>query len=525
MTLTIERPARRTAQAPAKPAHDRVARRLAIVASVVSIAAFAFFYAKGDILAYRDAISHLEIAQRVFEGSTPGPAQLGGVWLPLPHVLMLPFVWINALYYSGIAGSIVSMAAFVVTTVFLYKITYTLSGRKLAGIVSAIVFMANPNVLYLQSTPMTEVLLFACMAGLVYGAQRWAQTENPRYLMGAGVAGLLGTLTRYEAWVLLAAIAIVLLIVARRRGYGRTKTEGLTLVFLYIGAIGPIGWVVWNWLLFNNPLAFQEGTYAKPSLWVGTGELAVGNWWVSSQTYFYAVLDNIWPAVAILAALGMVAALVKGRPFINFLPAFSLLTLFPFFVLALYLGQRPLHVLQLESNLYNVRFGLLMVLPASIFIGYLASVFSGHKLREGVAAGLIMVLSLSLTFASVVSLNNISTFKEIGYLMTDPIIVPSDQASNFLVHHYDGGKVLMESFGNELVLYKAQIPTKVNIYEGSYLQWGLALKDPAGSNVKWIVMRHTAQPDQVYQNLHGSSALKKYKLVYSNSAYSIYEKE
>ena len=45
----------------------------------------------------------------------------------------------------------------------------------------------------------------------------------------------------------------------------------------------------------------------------------------------------------------------------------------PFYVYALYAGQRPLHVMQIKGNLYNVRFGLLMVLPIAIFLGYLVT--------------------------------------------------------------------------------------------------------------------------------------------------------
>ncbi|MET0979867.1 MAG: glycosyltransferase family 39 protein [Candidatus Saccharimonadales bacterium] len=196
---------------------DHVIRWIAVIASVISVIAFFYFQALGVTLSYKDAISHLDIARRVIDSPTTGLAQLGGVWLPLPHILAMPFIWIDALYYSGFAGSIVSMLAYVGTSVLLYKIVYSLTNHQLASVVAATIFMTNPNVLYMQSTPMTELLLFACMAGMVYGMQQWAITDQSKYLVGAAVAGLMGTMTRYEAWVLLAVMTVLVVYIAWRK--------------------------------------------------------------------------------------------------------------------------------------------------------------------------------------------------------------------------------------------------------------------------------------------------------------------
>ena len=76
----------------------------------------------GAVLLYDDSISHLEIARRVLDSTSPGLAQLGSVWLPLPHLVMLPLVWDNTLYYNGFAGSIPSMIAFVGMAVLMYRL-------------------------------------------------------------------------------------------------------------------------------------------------------------------------------------------------------------------------------------------------------------------------------------------------------------------------------------------------------------------------------------------------------------------
>ena len=117
------------------------------------------------------------IARRVLDASTPGTAQLGAVWLPLPHLLILPVIWIDPRYYSGLAGSLVSMLSYVLTARYLYLTGTGLTGNKVAGLVAAAFFALNPNVLYLQSTPMTELLLIACIAATIYHLMGWCQTQ------------------------------------------------------------------------------------------------------------------------------------------------------------------------------------------------------------------------------------------------------------------------------------------------------------------------------------------------------------
>ena len=507
--------------APPKP--DRTVAWLALCTAVLSIGAFVYFSVRGVTLSYADSISHLEIARRVVDSPTADLTQLGGVWLPLPHLLSLPFIWLDSLYFSGFAGSVVSMIAYVVTCVFLYKITYTLTGQKLAGIVTAAVFALNPNVLYMQSTPMTELLLFACMAAMVYNAQRWIQTGQDVYLIGAGISSLLGSMTRYEAWVLLAALLIVMIIAARRKGYGYTRSEGSMLAFVAIGGLGAASWLIWNQLIFGNGLGFLYGEYAKPSLWVGAAEVAVGNWWVALQSYSIAVVDNLGLALIVLAGIGFIGLLVRRLFSLAVFPTMALLVLFPFFVVALESGQRPLHVAEVSGDLYNVRFGLLMILPAAILTGCLVYLCFGYKVWERIVASVVLTCAAVFGIASFVQPGGIITLKEPLAFAAASHTTLSDEASVYLRQYYDTGDILMESFGNELVLFDAGITPQRNIYEGSYRLWEPALKDPAAQHVRWIVMRGGDQPDKVSTALNASSALGQYSLVYQNDTYQIFK--
>ena len=68
---------------------------------------------RGLTLSHYDARAHLVVARRIFDSLMPGWQQIGGVWLPLPHVLNALPVQVDALYRNGasaIAFSVLSMA-------------------------------------------------------------------------------------------------------------------------------------------------------------------------------------------------------------------------------------------------------------------------------------------------------------------------------------------------------------------------------------------------------------------------------
>lgn len=555
MTVSLVNRSEAIEVSPTKHGSDPVAWLVAMAAAVISTLSFVYFYHQGTIMAYADTVSHMEIADRIINSPVHGFGQLGGVWLPLPHLLMLLFVWNNWLFYSGLAGSITSMASYVIASVFLYKMVYDLTGKKLPAIVGALVFMLNPNVLYMQSTPMTELLLFVCMLAMVYFMQRWIRTDQYKYLIYSGIAAFLGTLSRYEAWVLFAALFVVMFYAGWRKGYGQplamirgafskryrekehleeSRLGGIALAFLFVGGLGIVGWIAWCGLLLSNLLYFQDGAFAKPSLWVGVNELAVGHWSVAFKTYWYAMADNLHLVIVLLMLVGVLVILVKERLSLVSLPTLTLLVMFPFYVYALYSGQRPLHVMQVQyalnspRDMYNVRFGLLMLLPAAILIGYLVAQFSWQRFGKILVVGCCSAVTIAVVMITVQSYrkpSSIATEADPVSFIKTGFYVQSNEASRYLKPHYHGGLILLQSFGNELLLFKAHISLGEDVYEGSYKLWNKALDNPAANHIKWIVMRSTGPADDVYKKLHGSNKLSSYKLVYHNSKYLVYERK
>src|SRR6185295_8255877 len=95
---------------------------LAAIAALVSISSLIFYYRHNAILLYGDAVAHINIARRVFDSRTPGFFQLGTVWLPLAHLLMIPFLLSDSAWQTGVGGSVPSLIAYVLSVVGVFRL-------------------------------------------------------------------------------------------------------------------------------------------------------------------------------------------------------------------------------------------------------------------------------------------------------------------------------------------------------------------------------------------------------------------
>jgi Dolichyl-phosphate-mannose-protein mannosyltransferase len=512
------------------PAKDRTARYVALFAAGISVAATAYFYHRGQLILYDDEFSRMSISRRIFDNPSGFSfAQLGGVWLPWPQLEMMPFVALRSLYFDGLGGSIPSMLSFVACSALIYKIVYRLAGRRRApAIAAAAVFMLNPNVLYMQSTALSELGMFLWLLGGVYGVQRFFEVEHPsarrRYIALAGISCTLALLTRYEGWIVTAALLACVLLGCARRGDTGAQVRAWALSFAFFPFLALLGWLAYNQVIFGSALYFYDGPYAKPSLWSSATDPAVGNWLVSTKTYLYAILDDTnWPTVA-LGLAGILALAVKRRLASHTLPALSLLLLIPFFIWSLHGAQRPMHVEQINHSLYNTRFALVYAPTAAIYIGCLIGALRRSPAIRiaSVAAVAAAVAAMGLAFASPDT--RVTTLEDNFAWSRQPVATQFASAAAYLRAHYHHGLVLAQFFGSEGVLYEAHITPGADVYEGIHQLWLPAIANPVRAGISWVVMR-TDPIDLVYRNLHDSrQLLEGYRLVYDRSEYQIYER-
>jgi len=181
-----------------------------VIAATIGGAAAVRYYVLGLTLSHYDARGHLIVARRIIDSITPGWQQIGAVWLPLPHLLNMLPVQIDAFYRTGASAVAISIVSFAAATAAIAWIVLLLTESAAAALAASAVFALNPNIVYLQATPMTEPLLLGLTTlgiGLLIASNGSATGRPAR----AGVVLALACLTRYEAWpVTYAALAAAL---------------------------------------------------------------------------------------------------------------------------------------------------------------------------------------------------------------------------------------------------------------------------------------------------------------------------
>ena len=193
---------------------------VAALAAVLSLLALAFFYRRGDLLLWGDAVAHLNIARRLFDSMRPGSDQLGPVWLPLPHLLIAPFVVNDQLWRTGLGGPLPSMAAYVLGVAGIFRLVRARASRAGAWLAAAI-YALNPSLVYMQATAMTESIFLAALIwsvvyfddflrGLGDGTASAIPTALPawRALERCGLCLAAAIFTRYDGWILAFVIGV-----------------------------------------------------------------------------------------------------------------------------------------------------------------------------------------------------------------------------------------------------------------------------------------------------------------------------
>ena len=256
----------------ASPFWDHEVRLLAWLAACVSIFTFLFYYRRGEVLLYGDAVAHINIARRVFDSKTPGVLQLGTVWLPLPHLLMLLFLLSDEMWRAGACASIPSMAAYVFSVTGIFRLVRGgLNGdRELDGAGritawgAAIGYGANPNLIYMQSTAMTEVLYLALFIWAVVYFSEFVHRDR-KALTKCGLCVVAACLTRYDGWLLAVVMAAAAIAIAAGNFQDR-RLRRTVAKFVILAAAGPLLWLAYNAAVYRNPLEFANGPYSAQAI-------------------------------------------------------------------------------------------------------------------------------------------------------------------------------------------------------------------------------------------------------------------
>lgn len=454
--------------------------QIILVSSILlSIISAYIFVSYGLHNAHFDSKAHLLVARRIFDNLRPGWIQIGAFWLPLPHVLYVPMVQNDFLYYSGIAAIPFSMASFVGASLLLYKLIEKILD-PFAAFCGSLLYITNPNLLYLQTTALTENLGLLFMIGAIYFFVRWSQSKHRKYLLAASAVSALGVLTRYENWFVAATIGLLLVFIhaKERLGWKNLILNGASYASLNLLAMGIALWINW----YTTGSIYHDHSHKHTDFQPGKGSLIL-----SSLVVLYTIGKLIsfeWMFLAVIAFYFLFRRRFRDSSFIA-----SLALLAP---LILYLYE------YYDNHPTRIRYGL-PFLPACVFF------LSYWPTKSRLHAYLFVLFTAYIMLFSTFYKSGSSELLEESMRDVDNLALQDDLI--WYLRHNDDGTLILASMGEIApVLYDLKLPVKRYIHEGAKPWWNDARAHPE-KVAGWVFL---SQDDQLWQKFHDDPTFHKH---------------
>jgi hypothetical protein len=221
------------------------------------------------------------------------------------------------------------------------RLVLTATGSAAGAVTAGVLLLANPNLLYLQSTPMTEPLTLALVFLVVLWLYEWVVANDPaeaRLHVPAklGAALFAAAWTRYEAWLIVAAAAALTGAVMLRRGVGVDRTIGLLArlalwpavaggLFVLNSRVTTGQWLVtggfyevdptYHGLPLKSLIAVWWGTHRLAGYVLEVAAIATGGWLLVRAAIRPAAASALLPLALFASALLPFYAFVEGHPF------------------------------------------------------------------------------------------------------------------------------------------------------------------------------------------------------------------
>jgi hypothetical protein len=332
------------------PKTTGISRLIFFAGLITGLAFFIYYYMHQLTVAHYDAKAHLLVARRMFDSIEPGYAQMGVNWLPLIHLIYLPLVMIESQYRSGLFPSLISVLSFAISGWLSFRISHRLTGSIAAGIFAAAVLLANSNLEYLQSCPLTEPLYMMLLLLALDSITSW-RISNPTgrpWLAALWVS--LGALCRYEGWLIVSGVMLLLAVDFWTQYMPRRKViqaGGIFLSFFLIPIAAHFGYIYLR-LKSNFFMRVAEGnpdpffTYNHPFFSIVSH--------ISELTQIAAIIPLL------LATAGLVILFIQKKEFTRRVPLVLLWMPSLINIAALYWGL-----------IYRLRYSILLVPAVAIF--------------------------------------------------------------------------------------------------------------------------------------------------------------
>lgn len=499
------------------------------VATIASFIALAYCMRHGLLLLFGDAVAHLGIARRLGDSLYPGYRQLGSVWLPLPHILMYPFAQSMHLWQTGLAGAPPSMLAYVLGAAGMYRLARHALAPP-AALLAALFFGLNPNLLYLQTTAMTEpIFLTEMIWAAVFVAEHAAATRLPaspnrertlrNMLLGAALVLAAAVFTRYDGWVYAALAWSLVAWSTLRTGAWRGRSGSYFVLGTAIVFAAPMFWLAYNARQFGDWLYFMRGPYSAAAVQARTGAHGPGQYpgyhrpWIA-LLYFVKVSELVatsrWLADALLV-LSLAGTWVALRLRRGMLPVFLLFWLpVPFYVYSVAYGSVPIFFPEwYPRGWYNTRYGMELLPVFSLSVAFLASEASRRagEWRRSAPALVLAVFALLFVANDVFMMRTGPLVLGEGHVNSSTRIPFESALARALDQLPPAGLILMDTSAHVGALQQAGIPLIRTINDSDWTLWTNALKDPAHSARFVVALAGDAVADAVQAHPEGLKEL------------------
>ena len=377
------------------------------------------------------------------------------------HIICLPLVGNDWLWSTGLAGTIPVALCFVIAGLCFYLAASEVYQSSMAALVVVSCFALNPNVLYLASIPMTEVVFLAGLAVLLFALFRFRRTQAKGLIALAVLSSWSMSLTRYDGWFLIPFASIYFALFAKNRRW-------IVLIgFATLASAAPIYWIAHNWWETANPLDFSNGPYSAVAIQGGKPYPGYQNWPLA--VLYYAKAGQLcagWSLV-LLGAAGVVSAAMKRAA-----AAVLFLFLTPlFYIWSIHSsGGTPIHLPQLPPHgYYNSRYGIAVVALAAFATGAIVPALPAGSKRLALLLPLFSIAPWCLSPSQEAWI----CWKE-SQVNSVSRRAWTQAGADFLRDHYQRGEGILTPSGSGDVtgiFCRARIPLRETIHVGNGPIW------------------------------------------------------
>ncbi len=473
--------------------------------------------------AYRDSIYRLEAARRFFDAYNPGLInQIGTVWLPVPNLLLMPFAYVDFLWQTGLAAAIMNFPLFVISAAVVFLSIKKLTNNVIATWFGFLVYVLNYNILYFQTTSMTEQLYLTLIICSFYFLLLWADRKKLKHLLWSSFFISLGVGSRYDAWPV-AIVSIVIVFVISL--IDKEKPIRNSFIYGFVPVLLIIVWFWYNWLFYGDALEFSRGRFStlyQLNYYEAAGRLLTKhNFLLSAKVYLSSVLIYSGNLYSVLAVVALFVYAFKNKFNSKSLPVYVLWVALPVSLILLYKGQVIIELPNSEpAGYFNSRYGLYMFPAIAIFSG-IAVLYMQKYIKKKI---LLYLLAMGLLAQQLTFLYNfpysIPSLAEAKYSYSKA----SEDLSLFLKENYKGGKILYDN-----VVFAIHPWTGINIKDRitfhTYEIGEKAMKEPS-KYVNWVMFYKESPNDNIHDAVKNNpDFLNNFILRFSTNGIELYSKK